>query len=113
MTESHYTIAHYDTNTGRFGGLGLQLSAACTRVTSSEPKIGSKRLRAALGVQRVTLTFFSEPRKAFNAEMVVLGALGGGGICGFSLGMAAVEPISTCWRAGKRLCVLIETKKGF
>ena len=110
MTESHYTIAHYDTNTGRFGGLGLQLSAACTRVTSSEPKIGSKRLRAALGVQ---ISFFSEPRKAFNAEMVVLGALGGGGICGFSLGMAAVEPISTCWRAGKRLCVLIKTKKGF
>jgi hypothetical protein len=32
--------------------------------------------------------------------MVVFGALGGGEICGFSLGMAAVEPISTCWRAG-------------
>ena len=41
-----------------------------------------------------------EPRKAFNSEMVVFGALGGGEICGFSLGMAAVEPISTCWRAG-------------
>ena len=68
---------------------------------------------AASGVRGPKFGFFSEPRKAFNAEMVVLGALGGGGICGFSLGMAAVEPISTCWRAGKRLCVLIETKKGF
>jgi len=27
----------YDTNTGRLGALGLQLSAACTRVTISEP----------------------------------------------------------------------------
>jgi len=69
--------------------------------------------KAASGVRGPNFVFFSEPRKAFNAEMVVLGALGGGGICGFSLGMAAVEPISTCWRAGKRLCVLIETKKGF
>ena len=66
--------------------------------------------KAASGV-RGPNTLFSEPRKAFNAEMVVLGALGGGGICGFSLGMAAVEPISTCGRAGKRLCVLIETEK--
>ena len=53
---------------------------------------------AASGVRGPTL--FSELRKAFNSEMVVFGALGGGEICGFSLGMAAVEPISTCWRAG-------------
>ena len=63
MTESHYTIAHYDTNTGRLGALGLQLSAACTRVTISEPKTGSKRLRAALGVQ---ISFFFWTEKGFQ-----------------------------------------------
>ena len=31
-------VGAYDTNTGRFGALGLQLSAACTRVTIPEPK---------------------------------------------------------------------------
>jgi len=46
-------------------------------------------------------------------KMVSFGAFRGGENCGFSLGMAAVEPISTCWRAGKRLRVLIETEKGF
>ncbi len=50
--------------------------------------------------------FFYEKRKAFTSEIVAFGALGGGEICGFSLGMGAVEPISTCWPlAGRKAAV--------
>ncbi len=51
--------------------------------------------------------------EAFNSEIVAFGVLGGGEICGFALGMAALEPISTRWRAGKLLCVPPQTEKGF
>ena len=76
MTESHYTIAHYYTKTGRFDALGLQLSAACTRVTISEPKTGSKRVRAASGVQ---ISFFFWTEKGFQCWNGGIGCLRGWG----------------------------------
>jgi hypothetical protein len=54
---------------------------------------------------------FLEQKNFLIMKLWHFDALWGGENCGFSLGMATVEPISTCWRAGKRL--LIEIEKGF
>jgi hypothetical protein len=47
----------YNAKAGRLGGLGLQRGGAWPRVTMSEPKTGSKRLRAALGGVQISFFF--------------------------------------------------------